>query len=177
MKKLMFWTRVVVAGMGALTPTLLSFLTADMQVLFTGLTVFLAVGYLLRAGVLFALGGLVGYLYKDESSPLKLFQLGVATPALLTIFISSQNPVEPMKVSLNPTFATEVCASTGTIVRVSTRAVNVSTNTVNVSTNTVDVSTEVVETPVQQMFRGFFAKRWYKHYAVKLSTGGGKICR
>ena len=53
-------------------------------------------GYAVRALVLCYMGGMIAYLYKDEKSPLKIFQLGLAAPALITAFINAHNVTQPV---------------------------------------------------------------------------------
>jgi hypothetical protein len=76
--------RFIYGGIGGLAPVLLSLLVIDLKTLLLTLS-WLAIGsYLIKVIGLFLLGGLVAWLHKKESDPTKLFQLGIAGPALIT---------------------------------------------------------------------------------------------
>ena len=81
--------RVLIGALGAFTPVLLNLLVADFNVMPT-LTRYDLLGYVVRAMVLLFIGGLVGYLNKSERSMIKLFQLGIAAPALITASINAK---------------------------------------------------------------------------------------
>ncbi len=76
--------KVLIGGLGAFTPLLLNLLVVDFAVVFKHLTVSALVGYVVRALVLFGLGGLVAFLHTDETSRVKVFELGIFAPALIT---------------------------------------------------------------------------------------------
>jgi hypothetical protein len=76
--------KVLVAGLGALMPIILNLLVVDLQTTFTRVTVFVLLAYGIRVAILFFLGGLMGFLHKEETSVRKLFELGIIAPALLT---------------------------------------------------------------------------------------------
>jgi len=80
--------KILFGGLGALTPVVMNLLVVDLNVLFLNLTLVAGLAYLTRVAILFALGGLVAFLHKDEKSPLKLIQLGIAAPALITGFLN-----------------------------------------------------------------------------------------
>jgi hypothetical protein len=81
--------RIMMGGLGALTPIVLSLLTVDLKTTFTNITFFVIAGYAIRVIVLFYMGGIVAFLHKDENKPLKLFELGIVAPALLMTMISA----------------------------------------------------------------------------------------
>lgn len=83
--------KILIGGLGALTPIAINLLVTDIKVLLLGLTTIALVGYLIRVVILFYLGGLVAFLHKDENSPLKLFELGIVAPALITGLINAAN--------------------------------------------------------------------------------------
>ncbi len=83
--------RILIGGLGAMTPILMNLLVVDLSVTFQSISVFIIVGYLLRVTILFYLGGLIAYLHKDEKSPFKLFELGIVAPALVTGFMNAAN--------------------------------------------------------------------------------------
>lgn len=87
--------RVIVGGIGAMTPVFLNLLAVDMHVVFTGLTLPVLAGYLVRVGVLFFLGGFTAWLYQSETEPIKLFHLGVAAPALLLAYLNGAQAGRP----------------------------------------------------------------------------------
>ncbi len=83
--------KICIGGLGALTPIILNLLVVDMNVLYINLSIFAALGYLIRVVVLFYLGGLVAFLHKDETMPVKIFELGIVAPALITALINASN--------------------------------------------------------------------------------------
>lgn len=85
--------RFFLGGGGALMPVLVSLLTIDIGAALasdSSLTTGNIVGLGIRYIILFAIGGIVAYLHEEESKPFKLFQLGMAAPALITSLITSQ---------------------------------------------------------------------------------------
>jgi hypothetical protein len=78
-------------------PVLLSLIVIDLQILLLKVTALTVVAYLLRTVALFAVGGLVGWLHKKEYDPIKLFQLGIAAPALITAAVNGGNVSLPEK--------------------------------------------------------------------------------
>ena len=89
--------KIFIGGLGALTPIIMNLLVIDFMLL-KDLTLFAALGYAVRVIVLFYLGGLVAYLHKSEESPVKLFELGIVAPALITALLNGGN-VEVIKPS------------------------------------------------------------------------------
>lgn len=78
-------------GSGALLPLLITLIGADLAVLIDQheqLSSGMIIGAFIRYLCLFILGGFVAALHSDEKSPLKLAQLGIAAPALITSYIS-----------------------------------------------------------------------------------------
>jgi hypothetical protein len=82
--------KIFIGGLGALTPIIMNLLVVDFHLL-KDLTLFTVLGYLVRVIVLFYLGGLVAYLHKSEESPVKLFELGIVAPALITALLNGGN--------------------------------------------------------------------------------------
>ena len=82
--------KILIGGLGALTPIIMNLLVVDFMLL-KDLTFFAFFGYLVRIIVLFYLGGLVAYLHKTEESPVKLFELGIVAPALITALLNGGN--------------------------------------------------------------------------------------
>ena len=89
--------RFLFAGLGGLAPLLLNLVVIDLQTLLLDLTLLAVLSYLIRVLALFALGGIVGWLHKTECDPVKLFQLGIAAPALITAAINGGQVTIPEK--------------------------------------------------------------------------------
>jgi hypothetical protein len=82
--------RFLIAGSGALAPLIVNLAVIDLQSLLAfGITLVVALSYLLRQATMFGIGGLFGY-FNQEDNPWKLFQIGIAAPALLTAMINAQ---------------------------------------------------------------------------------------
>ncbi len=84
--------RMLLAGLGALMPVILNLLVVDYRTVFTDATLPAAAGYAIRVVVLFFLGGLVAFLHKEETNPLRIFELGIIAPALVTALMNGTNP-------------------------------------------------------------------------------------
>lgn len=83
------WKKIFLGGLGALTPIIMNLLVVDLEVLLVKLTVFAVLGYAIRVVTLFYLGGITAFLHKDENSPVKIFELGIVAPALITALINA----------------------------------------------------------------------------------------
>ena len=84
--------RFLLGGGGALMPVLVSFLAVDIGAALdnqANLTTGNIIGFTLRYIILFIVGGFVAYLHEDEQKPFKLFELGIAAPALITSLITA----------------------------------------------------------------------------------------
>jgi hypothetical protein len=73
--------------MGGTAPVLVNLLVLDLQTSLLNVTSLVVIGYLIRTAVLFAVGGAVT-IFNKESDPVKIFQLGIAAPALLITFLT-----------------------------------------------------------------------------------------
>lgn len=82
--------RFYIGGFGALMPVMVSLLAIDIGAMLNGWTVGNIVGTLIRYVILFMIGGFVAYLHEDEIKPFKLFEIGIAAPALITSLITAQ---------------------------------------------------------------------------------------
>jgi hypothetical protein len=80
--------KIAIGGLGALAPILVSLLAVDLENVFEKATFWAVFGYALRVVVLFSIGGLVAFLHREENDYFKLFELGIAAPALLTTLLS-----------------------------------------------------------------------------------------
>jgi hypothetical protein len=93
-----FWTRFWIGGAGAMLPLLVTLLAVDLGPLIdhaSQLTFGTYVGAAIRYLVLFTLGGVVAALNSDEVQPIKLVQLGIAAPALVSTYVNAQVPKPP----------------------------------------------------------------------------------
>lgn len=81
--------KILIGGLGALTPIILNLLVIELEVLLLKLTLFAVIGYLIRVIVLFYLGGIMAFLHKDENNPIKIFELGIVAPALITAMLNA----------------------------------------------------------------------------------------
>ncbi len=85
--------RFLLGGGGALMPVLVSLLAIDIGAVLndgSNLTTGNIIGIVIRYLILFVLGGIVAYLHEDEHKPFKIFELGIAAPALITSLITAQ---------------------------------------------------------------------------------------
>lgn len=90
------YSRFLWGGLGALAPTVISLAILDHSSLVDYIAnmdeeTFKLVGYGFRVVVLFAIGGLWAYFHRSEVEPLKLFQLGIVAPAMITGMINASN--------------------------------------------------------------------------------------
>lgn len=81
--------KIMIGGLGALTPVIMNLLIVDLNVLLVKFTSLAFLGYVIRVVILFYLGGLVAFLHKDENSPIKIFELGILAPALITAMLNA----------------------------------------------------------------------------------------
>lgn len=106
--------KILIGGLGALTPILMNLLVVDLNVLLLNATGLAVAGYVLRVVILFYLGGLIAYFHKQETSPVKLFELGIAAPALVTALLNA-NHVEIPKLQAHvdgiPAFSEMITSS------------------------------------------------------------------
>jgi len=76
--------RFIIGGLGALTPILSNLLLLDYQGVFFNLTLFTLIGVAFKCVVFFLAGGLViHFFYPDEKQRMKIFQIGLAGPAMI----------------------------------------------------------------------------------------------
>jgi hypothetical protein len=81
-------------------PLLVTLLAVDLGPLIDHPLTSFSVGTLLGAAirylVLFTIGGVVAALNSDEIQPIKLVQLGIAAPALISTYVNAQAPKPPL---------------------------------------------------------------------------------
>ncbi|HSL71688.1 MAG TPA: hypothetical protein VK864_15685, partial [Longimicrobiales bacterium] len=65
--------RILIGGLGALTPIVLNALIVDLPKIFQAMSLAVFVGWSLRVLVLFYLGGLFSWLHKKEREPVRIF--------------------------------------------------------------------------------------------------------
>ena len=84
-------TRILVGAIGGISPIIISLLVVDVVALYNSTGLMDGIGLGIRFFVLIFIGGLIGYLHQNEEEPFKLFQLGIAAPALLTTAINGNS--------------------------------------------------------------------------------------
>lgn len=84
--------KILIGGLGALTPIIMNLLVIDLEKLLINITVISVIAYIIKVAILFYIGGIVAYLNKDEQKPIKLFQLGIYAPAMIIAFMNT-NPL------------------------------------------------------------------------------------
>lgn len=95
--------RFLIGGLGALMPILVSLLAIDIGAILddhSNLTTGNIVGFLVRYAILFLIGGFVAYLHQDEQKPFKLFEIGIAAPALISSLITAQGINAPSQATI-----------------------------------------------------------------------------
>jgi hypothetical protein len=88
--------RMIIGALGGITPYILSILVIDFQTTLHDFDLFDGIGLLSRCLVLVFLGSLVAYFHKSETDDFKLFQLGIAAPALLATWINGYSSSQPV---------------------------------------------------------------------------------
>ncbi|MGB1205883.1 MAG: hypothetical protein ACPG5B_09565 [Chitinophagales bacterium] len=84
--------KILIGGLGALTPIIMNLLVVDLEKLLINLTTIAMIAYTIKVILLFYIGGVVAYLNRDENKPFKLFQLGIYAPAMIIAFMNT-NPL------------------------------------------------------------------------------------
>ena len=99
--------KILIGGLGALTPIIMNLLMVDLEKLFINLTLVSVIAYIIKVAILFYIGGVVAYLNKDENKPIKLFQLGIYAPAMILAFMNT-NPLQSSSTPLQITPSTVI---------------------------------------------------------------------
>ena len=86
------YKRFLIGGIGGLTPVFALLIAVDFakNIVDTNTTA-QAIGYLVRAAALFAMGGFVAWLHETEDKPFKLFEIGLGAPALIAGLITTNS--------------------------------------------------------------------------------------
>lgn len=87
--------RILLAGLGAMMPVILNLAVVDMSSIVNQFTLIACLGYAIRVVVLFFIGGLVGFLNSDETSPTKVLQFGIGAPAMLLALANGTHIPDP----------------------------------------------------------------------------------
>ncbi len=93
--------KILIGGLGALTPIIMNLLVIDLENLLLNLTIISVIAYIIKVAILFYIGGIVAYLNKDEQKPIKLFQLGIYAPAMIIAFMNT-NPLQTSATDIPP---------------------------------------------------------------------------
>jgi hypothetical protein len=92
--------KLFLGGLGGLMPLVASFIIVDVETIASYIENFnspghkgiiLFCGYFLKALLLFGVGALWAYLHSSEENLLKIFQLGIVAPAIISGFIQSSH--------------------------------------------------------------------------------------
>ncbi|MCI0489221.1 MAG: hypothetical protein L0229_21730 [Blastocatellia bacterium] len=83
--------KFLIGGLGALAPAIISLLVADLSAILLGLTFLVCLGAFIKVVLLFCVGGFVAYLHKEEKNPVRIFELGILAPALITGILNANN--------------------------------------------------------------------------------------
>jgi hypothetical protein len=138
-------SRFLVGGVGGIAPVLINLFVIDLAAILVQVTPLVIISYLIRVAALFSVGGFVAYL-NQERDPYKIFQLGIAAPALITAIINGNNVTAPKP---NITVPRVPAAYHITIFPTSAYAQAP-------DQDSVKQFTMPKETPSQQLSRGFF---------------------
>ena len=161
------YKKIFIGGLGALTPIIMNLLVIDLEVLFLNLTLFAVFGYIIRVIILFYLGGMTAFLHKDEDSPVKIFELGIVAPALITALINA-GQIDIPKVALPETTAK---ISTIQFVTSAYAQTPQEKDTTKIEMKTFSMPKE---TTWQQIKRGFLGWRSKNTYFVIVGTHENK---
>jgi hypothetical protein len=82
--------KILIGALGAATPLALNLVVVDLLTL-SSPTVLTAAGYAIRVAALIGLGTFIVFLNLDEERRLRIFQLGLAAPALVTALLNGFN--------------------------------------------------------------------------------------
>ena len=89
--------KLLLGGLGGIAPVIINLIVIDLETLLLDLTILSGVSYCIRVMALFAVGATVAVLNKSEHDRFKVFQLGIAAPALITAVINGSHVTIPEK--------------------------------------------------------------------------------
>ena len=84
--------RFIIGGAAALMPILVGLLYIDIDIFLSDESRYSKghfIGMGIRYSILFLIGGFIAWLHEDEHKPFKLFEIGMAAPALITSIIAA----------------------------------------------------------------------------------------
>jgi len=81
--------RIVIGGIGAMTPVLLQLVALDINTMSDNLSGVAVAAYLVKVLLLFSLGGFWAYIHSDVKNKKLIFQLGIVAPSIITGLIAS----------------------------------------------------------------------------------------
>lgn len=117
--RLTIFQKMILGTLGALTPVLLNLYAVDLGKLFMNqqITVPYLIGYIVRILILILYGSLIAFFHRDENNPVKLFQLGVAFPAIVTILLSGVNSSTglPQQINANKSVQTPTVSANNVV--------------------------------------------------------------
>jgi hypothetical protein len=87
--------RFLLGGIGGLAPIILFLINLDFERYVVDATTWKTIGYVIRAALLFLLGGFVAYLHETEKKRITLFLVGVSAPSLIAGYLSTATPNIP----------------------------------------------------------------------------------
>lgn len=99
--ELKMWHKYCLTCFGALMPIIMSLYYTDIEVLAQKISTPIILGYCIKVVILLILGFLIGLFYRSETNGLKLFQLGIAAPAIVMGLINGHNLNNPENGDMN----------------------------------------------------------------------------
>lgn len=110
--------RFLIGAAGGFTPILALLMVVDYQKHFVDATTPQTVGFIVRSIILFIAGGFWAWLHKTEDAELKIFQIGMAAPAVVAgaLTASSLAPHRTAQAPLPTAFAAFISVTHGTAV-------------------------------------------------------------
>ena len=100
--KLPLWQRLLIGCCGAMAPILVNLYVVDLNTVFSNLLPLVALTYFVRLLILCASACAIVYANSDEHRPVKLFQLGMTAPAIITQLLNGAAVVNKTPASVPP---------------------------------------------------------------------------
>lgn len=92
--------KIFIGGLGGITPIFVNLLVIDIHIILFNLNMITMLGFMTRVIILFYVGGMLAYLNKEDD-PVKVFQLGIVAPAMITAIINGNNVASGINTSEN----------------------------------------------------------------------------